>query len=592
MNMKKWKQRTVILLVIALISVTTFKNFVLAETSEPTYFSVTDYTTFMAALEKAQDGDIITLLTSVTISSAMTIGSDTKHLTFQRGNADANITFSSNDVHFNNITFDGKNIKSPLSLIVLTMDTTFTNCNFKNCGDGQNFFSNGSVGGAVRVNGGNVTFDNCTFDTNYALVGGHIAVFGDAVVQVKGCTLKNGGAISNGGAIAIPSQNAVCTIQSSVISNNQAMDYGGGVSNGGTLNVSGSKIYDNTATNGGADIATKQTGNTTLEDSIEQLTELFKADKIKPIGWVCDYDFVNNIFIPDVDPTQEKALLKLNYEVIPDEVPTEVPTEAPTTQPTEEPTDPVTETPTPSPTPTEPSTEESTEQPSTVPTETPTEQPTVQPETEPSQTPTETTGEGNEEPTTTPTPEPVIPSTPSSSESTVSNNNTTANNTDSSSSSTDSSSTVNNSSVLNNTDSVKSNDSNTTSTTNNYHPTEAITPKATVPSVNEVQDGTDKTYYISSSGELSTSADKPETVEASAPVQVANEKTPNIKIDAKGVDCVLEYNESGGYTISINASGSDTEKAVQKEAISILDMIQITLLAAIFICLVWKPKRK
>ncbi|MDD3174306.1 MAG: hypothetical protein PHF63_11745 [Herbinix sp.] len=569
-------------------TVTTLKNFVLAETSEPTYFSVTDYTTFMQAMDIAQDGDIITLFKSVTISSAMTIGSDTKHLTFQRDNADANIIFSSNDIQLNNVTFDGKNIKSPLSLVVLTMDTTFTNCNFKNCGDGQNFFSNGSVGGAVRVNGGKVTFDNCTFDTNYALVGGHIAVFGDAVVQVKGCTLKNGGAISNGGAIAIPSQNAVCTIQSSVISNNQAMDYGGGVSNGGTLTVSGSKIYNNTVTNGGADIATKQTGNTTLEDSIEQLTELFKADKIQPIGWVCDYDFVNNIFIPDVDPTQENALLKLNYEIIPDEVPTEVPTEAPTEQPTEVPTDPVTETPTP----TEPSTEESTEQPSTVPTETPTEQPTVQPETEPSESPTETTGEGNQVPTTTPTPEPVIPSSPSSSESTVSNNNTTANDTDSSSS------TVNNSSVVNNTDSDGSNDSyttNTTSTTNNYHPTETITPQATVPSVNEVQGGnggTDKTYYISSSGEISTSVEKPETVEASAPVQVANEKTPNIKIDAKGVDCVIEYNESGGYTISINASGSDAEKTEQKEPISIIDMIQITLLAAIFICLVWNPKRK
>lgn len=103
---------------------------------------------------------------------------------------------------------------------------------------------------------------------------------------------------------------------------------------------------------------------TTLTDTVEQLNELFSTDNLEVTGWVCDYDFDENIYIPDVDPTKENALLKLEYSEKQPETP----------EPTE-PTDPVE--------PSEPS------EPSTEPSEpTDTEKPDeTEPGTEPSETP-------------------------------------------------------------------------------------------------------------------------------------------------------------------------------------------------------------
>ena len=47
---------------------------------------------------------------------------------------------------------------------------------------------------------------------------------------------------------------------------------------------------------------------------LSSLQELFVEDNIIIHGWVCDYDFEEGIYIPNVEPTAENALLKLDYE--------------------------------------------------------------------------------------------------------------------------------------------------------------------------------------------------------------------------------------------------------------------------------------
>ena len=151
-----------------------------------------------------------------------------------------------------------------------------------------------------------------------AVAGGHLAISGSANVTLENSTLINGYAISKGGAIFNGSNSSTVHITSSVITGNEAGDYGGGVVNNGAMTIAGTKLYGNVATNGGADIG--NIGWMALEDSLDTLVELFKDDNIIPKGWVNDYDFEVGIFIPDVDPSAPNSLLKLDYEILPTEV--------------------------------------------------------------------------------------------------------------------------------------------------------------------------------------------------------------------------------------------------------------------------------
>lgn len=583
---KKWKHRVISLFLITLVIVTGMKKMVYAEDNQPQHYTVTDYTSFKRAMTYAQDGDVIMIFGKVTLGNTEYVGSNEKHLIMKRNDADSYIYFVAGDATFVNITFDGRGVKSSKPFILTGANTmTFNNCTFQNCSNSDSLLCGaGSEGGTVKVQAGSCVFNDCLFSNNYSLMGGSVWIFGDSQVEINRCIFENGGAGVCGGAVAVASSSATCEIVDSVVTNNQA-NYGGGVSNAGTLTVTGSKIYDNSAVNGGADIATKITGNTTLTDTVEQLNELFSADNIKVNGWVCDYDFEENIFIPDVDPTQENSLLKLDYEEIkeePTEPPTE-PTEPPTEEPGTEPTDPPTEEPGETPptdeTPDQPDKEEpDKEQPDT-------EEPGTKPGDQPS---TENPDDGGEE---EPTTKPESPSTPSNVENIITDSNNTDN-------STDTVNNNNNSSVVNNNDtdrsdnSVKSNDSYTTNTTtNNYYPAEGDTlvQQAAVPNVIVVRDGDDgnKGNY-SESGERSAAVGVTGTDLESSQEQVTNDNVPNIKIDAQGVDCNFEYGEDG-YNISIKANQAEQK---DEEKISWYQMVQTGLLVAILICLIWKPKKK
>lgn len=314
--MKK-KKVIVALLVMCLLCVNLVGTAAKAADSQPTTYIVQSSREFREAVSSAKDGDIISVMGEIDITVNIQIGSESKHLTIKRSTANSSIIFSAGTVvDVVNTTFEGNGMISSASWVTTSATITFTECTFQNCGSSDNLSGSGSIGGAVKVQTGSCVFSDCVFSENYALSGGHIAVLGDSQVELNNCTVKDGGAVNSGGAVAINSSSAFCEIRGSEITGNCAYDFGGGVSNAGTVIVTGTKVYANSAVNGGADIATKITGSTTLTDTVEELNELFGVDDILVAGWVCDYDFENGIYIPDVEPAQENALLKLEYTVI------------------------------------------------------------------------------------------------------------------------------------------------------------------------------------------------------------------------------------------------------------------------------------
>lgn len=323
------------------------------------------------------------------------------------------------------------------------------------------------------------------------------------------------------------------------------------------MTIIGTKIYANSAVNGGADVATKVSGVTTLKDTVEQLNELFSSDNIEVNGWVCDYDFDENIYIPDVTPTNENALLKLNYSEKQPETP----------DPTE-PTDPVEPS-----EPSEPSTPTDPEKPGE-----------IEPGTEPSETP-EPTKPGKEEPDdkTEPSKSDNVTNTDNSSTNTSNvSNGDTVNSTTTNTTTDNSSSRVDNSKVNSTGD---TNTTTTTNTTNNYY--QVANGDTSQPTIQDSTPQHESNTYIvyPNNGDTVTQTDEaPKAVKDADPVQ-------NFSIDAKSVDCKIELVD-GKYNITINADQQQTlvDDSANGSSMDWLQIIQAVLLVAILICLVRKPK--
>lgn len=561
--MKK-KKIVVSVLLVCLLCVNLVSMAVKAETTS-TIHSVSSWYDFKDAVQYSQDGDIIVVHGEIDLGTDVKIGSSSKHLTIKRGSADSRIAFEYINEAVTNITFDGGGIASSYSWITSKYETTFTNCKFNDFGNSENYSSSGSVGGAVKIQSGSCVFNDCTFENSYALAGGAIEIQGDSQVEINNCNIKNCGAVTCGGAIDNSSYAATCTITGGTITGNKANDFGGGVSNAGNTTITGTKVYANSAVNGGADVATTISGVTTLTDTVEQLNELFSTDNLEVTGWVCDYDFDENIYIPNVDPTKENALLKLEYS--------EKQPEAP------EPTDPVEPS-----EPSEPSTDPSTEPSTPTDTEKPDE---TEPGTEPSETP-EPTQPGKEEPDGK-----TDQSKSDDAVNTGNSGNTTTDTTNTNTSTVSSGDTVNSTTTNTTTDNSKVNSTGdtstttTTNTTNNYYQTATGDTSQPV-----IQDSTpqheNNTYivYPNSNEVAASSAGIDEAVKTSDPVQ-------NLNIDAKGVDCKIEVVD-GKYNISINANQQQTavDDSVKDNGKDWLQIIQVVLLAVILICLVRKPKER
>ena len=165
------------------------------------------------------------------------------------------------------------------------------------------------------ITGGTVTITDCTFDNNSGSSGGHLSIRNDSNVRIDKCTFERGYASSKGGAIEYDSSSPWCNITSSVIYNNSAGSCGGGIFNNYRMIIEQTKVYGNSASTGGADIANSIYSNMQIEHSVEQLSALYQDEEIIPKGWVNDYDFDSGVVIPGILPELPNSLMKLDYKV-------------------------------------------------------------------------------------------------------------------------------------------------------------------------------------------------------------------------------------------------------------------------------------
>lgn len=265
---------------------------------------VSTYDELVAAIDAAQDGDVIGLTATIETSNSFSIGSPDKHVTIKRMDAYAFFQLSGGAdifMNFENITFDGSNIEAGHNYLIVGSSAAFKGCNFINC------ISNGS-GGALYVTVG-TEFRDCTFNNNKATNGGHVAISGTAPVAFWNSTLKNGHAKNQGGAIHTATPMINLHLMDSVITENHSESFGGAIVSNGFVRTEGSKVFNNTAVNGGADIVSF--GTMELFEDLEKLQALYGENYIIN-GWVSDYE--------DPDAESGASYLKLDYEVIPTEV--------------------------------------------------------------------------------------------------------------------------------------------------------------------------------------------------------------------------------------------------------------------------------
>lgn len=504
------------------------------DTGEPTVI-VKNYAQLESALDQAKDGDVIGVSAGIAIKTNVNIGSSDKHITLKRMTAESYILVSVGKTTFENITFDGASLKSTISFLQSQYEMEANNVVFQNC--------TSNIGGAISIEDGSATFTNCIFENNTAIAGGHLALKGNSNVIINQCTFTKGTA-GNGGAIYVVSANAFCSVLSSVITENSAQDAGGGLANKGQVQIQGTKLYNNYATNGGYDIANLLTGITTLVDSTEELQNLF-GDEFKINGWISDS---SGVFIPDVDLSREDCLLKLDYEEVVEE-PSE-PSEPTDPGDTEDPDDTGGDTTDPS----EPSEGDDPDEPST-------EEPdTGEEPTEPG------TDDGDQDEPTDPddSQEPGDNITTDNSDHSSNDNSNT--NIDNSSNDTTTTDKSDHSSIKTDNSVTNTNSGNTTNTTSdNSQRTEdnsSVTYNYYYPSAGDSEGQSKEPQQIVIHNHIQGN-NEDQGVSSSQEEKVLYDPMKNVSIDAEGVDVVFEVVD-GVYSISIKAR--EPEQQVQQAA--------------------------
>ena len=261
-----------------------------------------------SAIIQANDGDVIGIDKIIHGNSSIdfALGDIDKHVTIVRMNADAYLKINTTaNFTVQNITFDGNGITANYPMVMVYSKCTFDDVTIQNC-------ITCADGGAVQIYLGNVSMNQCTFKNNKGNNGGHIAVFNGSVLNMTECTLTEGQAGQNGGAIYYNSSAAQYgEISSSVIHANSAGSSGGGiyVATGNLVLNSSVKLYGNTAPKG-EDMTVLITGSGRYTDNLETLNLLFADENIKVNGWEMTQD-----------PDTATKYYKLYYEEIVQEQP-------------------------------------------------------------------------------------------------------------------------------------------------------------------------------------------------------------------------------------------------------------------------------
>ena len=311
MKTRKWKKTLLTFVLIgALLGVQVMEMVAFAAETDVLEPSVvcSNMSQLYSAIIQANDGDVIGIDKTIHGNSSIdfVLGDVDKHVTIVRMNADAYLKINTTaNFTVQNITFDGNGITANYPMVMVYSKCTFDDVTIENC-------MTSADGGAVQIYLGNVTMNQCTFKNNKGNNGGHIAVFNGSVLNMTECTLTEGQAGQNGGAIYYNSSAAQYgEISSSVIHANSAGASGGGiyVASGSLIVNPSAKLYGNIASQG-ADMTILITGSGRYTDNLETLNLLFTDENIKVNGWEMTQD-----------PDTASKYYKLNYEEIIQEQP-------------------------------------------------------------------------------------------------------------------------------------------------------------------------------------------------------------------------------------------------------------------------------
>lgn len=266
----------------------------------------------MEAIEDAEDGDTINVGNTMALPGDMTIGTEEKHITLMRDESFTDECFffipANVAITFQNLTIDGNGMEAT-GIFSYADELCLKNVSVRNHKEG-----------AIEVDRGKLIVEDCCFVDNLSGAWGHIRLnsYATAVISgssfVRGSTYDSvGGAIlsyaddivienclfaenhSYGGGAAIYNAAGKCEIKATRIVNNETLDgisidregKGGGIYNGGTLILSDTQIYGNTAQQCGADIFSD--GALYISVTGDNLAEIYQEGSRTPLGFYADF---------------------------------------------------------------------------------------------------------------------------------------------------------------------------------------------------------------------------------------------------------------------------------------------------------------
>ncbi len=97
----------------------------MATSTGQTIVEVKNLSELKTAIENAQDGDVITFRSGLTIYSDVVIGDPNKHITLKRLSDTSFLDIKTGNILFQNVTLDGGGFPAMYSMAMINYDVTF-----------------------------------------------------------------------------------------------------------------------------------------------------------------------------------------------------------------------------------------------------------------------------------------------------------------------------------------------------------------------------------------------------------------------------------------------------------------------------------
>jgi uncharacterized repeat protein (TIGR01451 family)/CSLREA domain-containing protein len=215
--------------------------------------------TLRAAIQEANalaGADTITLPTGLYTLTLTTAGADPA----ASGDLDITGDLTINGAGATTTTIDGGGLNRVFNIAPSGTSPTVTISNLT-IRNGMATSAAGGAGGAILINLGNVTLNDCILSSNKADTNGGAIINSAGTLVINRCTLSTNLANGNGGGLY---NAATATLDSTTLSGNNATSQGGGLYNAATVTLTNSTLSGNNATALGGGVYNAVTSNATV----------------------------------------------------------------------------------------------------------------------------------------------------------------------------------------------------------------------------------------------------------------------------------------------------------------------------------------